>query len=359
MASIVALALAVMPLIADTGEARAAIPGHRAPQVRMTRLAAGVYAAIRAEPLSLAGNANSLIVVGQREVLVVDAQFTREATLETLAAIRAVTRNPVRWVVNTHWHDDHLAGNQVYRDTFPSVEFILHEHTRADVVALGRPNREATRTGAPPLLEKYQRQLDGSLGVDSTPASPPGREALTSALRVMRRYLAELPGFLETVDGISVTDRHRVRLDPLDVDVAWFGRGNTRGDLVVSVPSAGVVATGDLVVAPVPFAFGSHPREWSAVLDSVVALRPRVIVPGHGPILRDLGYVGRVRQMLRDLVTAVERSRGRGDSLNAVLREVTLPSHRAALTRDEKWATWMFDNFFRIPAIRAAFQDNP
>ena len=57
--------------------AHAALPAE--PRVEVLRLAEGVYAAVRREPLSLAGNGNSLIVVGDRDVLVVDAQFTREA----------------------------------------------------------------------------------------------------------------------------------------------------------------------------------------------------------------------------------------------------------------------------------------
>src|SRR3954465_12596142 len=79
----------------------------------------GVYALIRHDPISYVNNANSLIVIGDDAVLVVDAQFTRLATNQTIGAIRQITSKPVRYVVNTHWHDDHVAGNQVYRDSFP------------------------------------------------------------------------------------------------------------------------------------------------------------------------------------------------------------------------------------------------
>src|SRR5687768_7181934 len=231
-------------------------------RVELVRLADGVYAATRTEAIGLAQNGNSLIVVGDRDVLVVDAQFTREATLETLAAIRSVTRHPVRWVVNTHWHDDHFAGNQVYRDSFPQVQFIIHANTRADLKSLGAPNREGTKTAAPPLVEKYGRQMQQGLGIDSTPISERGRASLTDAIRIMNRYLEELPAFRETMDGPSVQDRFDVKLGARDVQVLWLGRANTRGDLVVHVPSARVVATGDLIVHPIPFAFGSYPREW-------------------------------------------------------------------------------------------------
>src|SRR2546428_612147 len=84
----------------------------------------GFSALARREPLGLANHANSLLIVNDSDVVVVDAQFTRAATLEVLAALRALTPKPVGYVINTHWHDDHVAGNQVYRDSFPGVQFV-------------------------------------------------------------------------------------------------------------------------------------------------------------------------------------------------------------------------------------------
>src|ERR671913_267703 len=105
--------------------------------LEIVQLDSSVFAAIRKEPLSLAVNSNSLIVVRDTDVVVVDAQFTRAATRETLAAIRRLTDKPVGYVINTHWHDDHVAGNQVYRDSFRSVRFIMQENTTADLPTLG------------------------------------------------------------------------------------------------------------------------------------------------------------------------------------------------------------------------------
>ena len=325
-------------------------------RLELVKLADGVWAATRKEAIGLAQNANSLIVVGDRDVLVVDAQFTREATLETLAAVRSVTRRPVRWVVNTHWHDDHFAGNQVYRDSFPDVEFISHANTRADLRTIGAPNRDGTRTGAPPLVEKYGNQMKIGLGIDSTPISSRGRESLTDAIRIMNRYLEELPGFRETMDGPSVQDRFDVDLGKRAVEVLWLGRANTRGDLVVNVPGARVVATGDLIVHPIPFAFGSFPREWVAALDSVKALSPAAIVPGHGPVLRDFQYLDRVRAGLNDAHVEAAAAIARGDSVAKAVREIPLTEHRQAMTGGEKWLEYMFENFFRRPAVLAAAQ---
>jgi glyoxylase-like metal-dependent hydrolase (beta-lactamase superfamily II) len=332
-------------------------PVQVAPDLDLVPLADGVYGAMRTSPIGLAQNSNSLIVVGDSGVIVVDAQFTRKATLETLAAIRRVTRKPVQYVVNTHWHDDHLAGNQVYRDTFPDVQFVMQANTRTDVKELGEPNRAGTAQGAPPLATEYERRLALGLGVDSTPVSPLERESLESALRIMHQYLDELPQFRETIDGLTVQDHLTLGGGATTVELHWFGRGNTRGDLVAYLPATGIVASGDLIVAPVPFAFGSHPAEWSAALDSVAALHPRILVPGHGPVMRDLAYLREEQTLLREIVSQAAAAVARGDSLAAARRAITLDADRRAIAGDEKWMNYMFDHFFLTPAVAAAFAE--
>jgi cyclase len=327
-----------------------------APDPEIVPLAPNVYAAVRNAPLGLAGNANSLIVVRANDVIVVDAQFTRQATLENLAALRRLTRLPVSYVINTHWHDDHLAGNQVYRDTFPNVRFVMHANTAADLVTLGAPNRDGQVRFAPPALARFERLLAAGLGIDSTPVSAAERASVTNAIGIMRQYVAEAPGFRATHATDIVRTQLTLGAGDDRVDIRWFGRANTRGDLVVSVPGRGIVATGDLVVAPVPYAFNSYPAEWVAVLDSVLALEPRVVVPGHGPVMRDVAYVQSVRRMLARVRDETAASVVRGDSLPATLRVVTLDDERLRVTADEKWMNHMFRSFFLDPAVGRAYE---
>jgi glyoxylase-like metal-dependent hydrolase (beta-lactamase superfamily II) len=326
-----------------------------AAQGRLEPLADGVYAFIRQEPLGQAVNANSLIVIGEREVIVVDAQFTRAATLETIAAIRSVTARPVGAVINTHWHDDHLAGTQVYQDSFPGVRVVRHANTVADLVTLGRPNRAGNVQNGPAAADRYERLLNAGLGADSAPITAAERASITAALRIFRRYLAEAPEFRE----VSATDTVAERLDlgsgPNAVRVRWFGCGNTRGDLVAWLPERGIVATGDLVVAPVPFGFGSFPEQWPAALDSIIGLAPRIVVPGHGPVMRDLGYLRTVRDMLVAAGEQASAAMARGDSLSAALETITLSRYRDSVTGGEKFLGYLFDNFFLRPVVRRGY----
>jgi cyclase len=326
------------------------------PHMELVKLADGVYAAIRREPLGLAQNANSLIVVGSRDVLVVDAQFTREATLETLAAVRSVTTLPVRWVVNTHWHDDHFAGNQVYRDTFPQVEFIIQANTREDLTTTARANRSGELRGGPGAMDRFERLAAMGLGVDSTPASPTEAAVMKNALRIYRQYLAESSQFKETMDGPSVQSMHTVDLGNRTVELRWFGAAATRGDLVAWVPDARIAAAGDLLVHPVPFAFSANPQGWAAALDSLEHLGPRAIVPGHGPVLRDMQFLRATRGALTEISSLVTAAAKRGDSLSVVRRTVTVDSTRKAYIPDEKWMRWMWQTYFLSPVVNQSYR---
>ncbi len=328
----------------------------RAPDLTLVRLDSDVYAAIRTEPLSLAVNSNSLIVVRDKDVVVVDAQFTRAATQETIAAIRKITKKPVGYVINTHWHDDHVAGDQVYRDSFPSVRFVMQENTVADLTKLGVPNRKQQVEAVPPVVERFERLLSIGLGIDSTPVSREERRAVTSAIGIVEQYLDEAPGFRPVTPTDTVLRRMMLGQGRDRIDLLWFGHANTRGDLVVHLPERGIVASGDLVVAPVPFAFNSYPASWVNVLDSLMALEPRILVPGHGPVMHTLDYVRSVQDWLSRIDSAASAAAARGDSLGQALEAVTLDDVRRQVAGHEKWMNYLFRNFFVRPAVTAAFQ---
>jgi len=341
--------------VANVTVAAIALSAQQSPTLQLVPLDSGVYAAIRPGPLSLAVNSNSLIIVRDSDVVVVDAQFTRAATQETIAAIRKITEKPVGYVVNTHWHDDHVAGGQVYRDSFPSVRFVMQENTAADLPTLGAENRKNQVEGAPPVALRFEQLLSMGLGIDSTPVSPLERTAVTRAIELVRQYLKEAPGFRPVAATDTVRRRMTLGRGQDRIELLWFGYGNTRGDLVVHLPGRGIVASGDLVVAPIPFAFNSHPASWVGVMDSLLALKPRLLVPGHGPVMRDLSYARSVRGWLKRINRETSAAVSRGDSLGAALETITLDDVRRQVTRDEKWMNFLFRNFFVRPAVQAAF----
>ena len=94
--------------------------------------------------------------------------------------------------------------------------------------------------------------------------------------------------------------------------VEWLGRGNTDGDIVVWLPDDEMLITGDLLVAPVPFAFDSPMTDWIDTLQRLSEKGATTIVPGHGPVQLDSNFLENVLALLRRTVEAVRSAHDDG-----------------------------------------------
>jgi hypothetical protein len=97
-------------------------------QVR--ELVPGIYTIRHADPTDDFPDGNTTVVIGEREVLVIDTCYLPSSADADIVLIRGWTDKPVRWVLNTHWHNDHVGGNQRYRQAWPGADVIGHEETR-------------------------------------------------------------------------------------------------------------------------------------------------------------------------------------------------------------------------------------
>src|SRR5436305_15104090 len=100
---------------------------------KVTELAEGVYAI---EHIGQEGG-NTTVVIGERQVLVVDSCFLPSAAREDIAQIRQWSDKPVAFVLNTHFHNDHNFGNRIYMDAFPALTIIAHTETKKDMDMFG------------------------------------------------------------------------------------------------------------------------------------------------------------------------------------------------------------------------------
>src|ERR1043165_6713919 len=99
-------------------------------KVTSQKIAEGVYLFTTTPYGDVGLSGNSVAVLSRDGVLVFDACGTPETAATILAEIRKLTEQPVRYLVNSHWHWDHWGGNQVYLAAFPGLQIISHEKTR-------------------------------------------------------------------------------------------------------------------------------------------------------------------------------------------------------------------------------------
>ena len=327
-----------------------------APAFEFTQLADGVYASVRKEPVGLGVDANNLFVFGEDGVLVVDTNFGPSSTRQVLANLRTITDKPVQYVVNTHPHDDHVLGNSVYRDAFPAAEFIGHPFAGEYLPGKGAANRKAQVDNLPGFATAMKDALVRGLNLTKQPITDEERAGYESDLRLIEAYLKDAPAFVDVPPTKAVSDRLTLHLGARTVDVLHLGRGHTAGDLVVHLPRERIVATGDLVVHPIPLVGGdqSFVADWSATLEKVIALEPKMIVPGHGPVMHDTTYVRQMADLFASVTKQVKEAPG--STLDEVRQGVDLSAWRDRFAGGSQLKRFLFANYVAGPAVASAYR---
>lgn len=322
-------------------------------------LADGVYEIRHKDPFPGWVHGNTTVIVGEREVLVVDSCSTVAAAREDIAQIRQWTSKPVRYLVNTHWHQDHNAGNQEYRDAFPGLAIVAHEATR-QMEGETAPNVAADITReATEIKDRLESKL-------STGKTKGGKDLTATEKAEAAERLLEIGGMLEqariyTYEAPTLTFAHEVSFDlgGREVQVRHGGRGNTAGDVYVYLPKEKILVTGDLLVRPVPYAFDGYPTEWIRTLESLSVLDANTIVPGHGEVMHDKGYLLNVIALMKSAVTQVEAQLRRSSeaSLADVTKAVDLKGFREDLAGGDPTGAGFFDVSMGTKFVELAYHE--
>ncbi len=325
------------------------------PSFERSKLADGVYAFVFNNPLGPAVDGTALVVINDSDVLVVDAQNTLHSARAVLAEIRKLTKNPVRYVVTTHWHGDHHTGNQIYEEAFPGVEFIAHRNTRIDIEEQHNPGMARFKEQVPEYIKRYEQQLKDGKRSDGSPLTTDDSTFLKESAKLIRWLGEDAKAQRTVMPTITIEKELVLYRGKRRIEIKYLGRGNTRGDLVVFLPNERIVATGDLLVNPVPYSFGSFLGEWIQTLRAVSALPVDVIVPGHGAIQRDRKYLDQVVALLESTLAQAKDAVAKGLDLAATRQAVKLDSLRLLFTNGERARERAFAAYFTAPAVERAF----
>lgn len=288
----------------------------------VTKLADGVYAVIYSEMKTDPVRSNSLIIIGDDGVCVIDAHYTPSAARADIATIRSLTKLPVTYLVTTHWHDDHIFGNQEYVKAFPGITIVAHAEARKSMVAKALEHQqelEAFYTKAVPRIAEHLKSGTDDKG---QPLSAKDKEHWTVNLPVYRDFLADVKTVKIVLPMLTFDSSLTLFLGQREIKVLHFGNGNTRGDAVIYLPRERIAAVGDLVVWPVPFIFGGFPVSWAKGLASIKTLDPAVMMPGHGPLMRDFTYLDQVSALLTSMATQVGDAVRKGLSIEDTRKAV-------------------------------------
>lgn len=272
---------------------------------KVTKLAEGIYEI--EHPSHPFANSNTTVIIGDRQVFVVDTCFRPSLAREDIAQIRQWTDRPVSFVLNTHFHNDHNLGNRAYMDAFSAVTIIAHVETKKDMDMFGPSSVRRTEEDLAPL----RQMLATGKGPDDSALSEQDKTEVKNALAESAPVLEELRKV--NFQSATMTFDHDFMIDlgNREVQVKFLGKGNTAGDAVVYLPKEKIVIAGDLVVSPIPYIYDGYPVEWIRTLQNLSQLDSDTIVPGHGQVMHDKSYIYLLRDLLESAV----------DQMNAKLQQ--------------------------------------
>jgi cyclase len=250
-----------------------------------------VWAAIATDWTDAVGNA-SIVDLGGR-VLVVDTFISARAGAELREAARRLTGAEAAWVVNTHFHNDHCGGNEVFAE---AARIAATEGTRDKILerAAALPERIAQ-------LEAQLAELGGGTAgggaADSEVESRRGE--LASEIDVMRRLRLVAP-------EATFSDRLTIHGERRVAQVVAVGAAHTLSDAVVHLPQERILIAGDVVLNSVlPWVGDGDVRSWVGVLGRLAELDAATVIPGHGEVGQGT-IVAEMGAYVRDLLGLVE-----------------------------------------------------
>jgi glyoxylase-like metal-dependent hydrolase (beta-lactamase superfamily II) len=301
---------------------------------KLTPVANGIFAGIALPGGLASGNAG--FVVGDDGVLVVDTFFTPDAVSELLDAINAQTKQPVKFVVNTHYHLDHTGGNQVFAAR--GVPILAH-----DKLLEWQTTKNQKFLPEKAALDK--RLGDTQKQLADTPADQTDKR--TQLERQIRRLNAMRSIVLTNPNVTFSSGTVHLHLGAREV-VLFTLPGHTGGDVLVFVPDANVLFMGDMGwCKTLPNLVDATVTDWIKSLDSILAQYSSAkFVPGHGEVAT-ASDIKEFRDYLDDLRSRVQKAISDGLTVEQAKQTLKLP---------ERYQAFAFQNF-AVPNIEDMYKE--
>jgi glyoxylase-like metal-dependent hydrolase (beta-lactamase superfamily II) len=300
----------------QSGNATSPFPVTQGKTYKFEKVGDGIYYATGGP------GSNNVVIVNDQDVFLVDDGTTPAAARALLADIKLITPKPVRQVVNTHFHYDHTAGNQVFG---PDVQIIGHQFVRQAILTFDILHREpyVTSQGArvPALIDSLGKQI-------ATEKDAAKKADLQKQLVSAQAELRDLQEIKPTPPNVTYDSKLIIQKGQREIQLLFLGRGHTGGDTFVYLPKEKIICTGDEEEgARLAYMGDAYFDEWIATLDRLKQLDFNLVLPGHGVPFRDKAIITTFQSYLKDLIAKGTALKKQGVSADETAVRIDMTSH--------------------------------
>jgi cyclase len=285
---------------------------------KFEKIVDGVYYATVTRP---GLGSNNVVVVNDTDVLVVDAGTSPAAARAFVEDVKKLTDKPIRYVVNSHWHYDHTAGNQIFG---PDVQIIATDYLYQMLATVDVLHREpyltSQVTGLSTRIDNLNRQIAAEGNAEQ-------KAALQKDLADAQQLVQNNGEIKVTPPTIHYSTKMVLNRGGREIDLLFLGRGHTGGDTVVFLPKERIVCTGDLMESRLAYMGDAFFSEWITTLEALKKLDFAVDLPGHGVPFTNKSLITAYQAYLGDLVNQVTKLKGDGVSPEDAAKRVDLTAH--------------------------------
>ena len=236
-------------------------------------LAEGVWAAI-VIPTGLAASNSGIVDLGDH-TLIFDTTLSPASAADLRNVAEGLTGRSVAYVLNSHFHNDHVFGNAIFD---PTTEIYATARTR-EIMA------EKTEAGIVEFKKYWTEQL--KTWAESAEVTKDEAERLDyeDSVRFAQTIIDTFPQLELRLPDHTFTDRLEFKGTKRTAEFVTFGGGHTDSDAFLYLPTERIIFTGDLlVVKNHPDLTHGNPHNWLNIFAKIKMLEPAHLVPGHGEI---------------------------------------------------------------------------